>query len=269
MSNYYTKKDKIIDGLTSYYFVDKCQQSDNLPLEQRLEKVDELLQHEYWDKYYENYYENETKGNKTDYLAEQSAVQLNLEKMANYLLFAKDAERVTKKTDYIILKNRKAFDEYLDKEDISNHSKETLVTYLENKQYYLETNLKFKKSMLNLPVSSEYKKFYTQVCDFDGTYTKVKNRLIEEKNNLIADNSILSGILWEEGIDRSKMCPIRKAQLHMKISENKSKINENIRKIKTILFWYKKYRQTIEQDVVDLEHSLRPRIYFKHVGDYL
>lgn len=266
MAGYNTKKDKILCGVSSYSFVSQCQQSDNLTVEQRIEKLEEILKEPYWEEYFDKY--NDAKGNKSDYLAEQSTIELNLEKLGNYVLFHKDSARITKNTNYIILKNKKAFQEYLDKQDMSNHSSETIVTYLENKQYYLETTTKFKKSMLNMPVTKEYKRFYNQLCDFDSSYVGVRTRLIEEKNKLVEENKELYKQLWDVE-DRSKMDNILQAKLHSQIIFNRNKINENIKKIKTILYWYSKYKRNIEEDVLLLDRSLRPKIYFKHVNSYV
>jgi len=266
MAGYNTKKDKILCGVSSYSFVSRCQQSDNLKLESRLEKLDKMLKEPYWEEYFNKY--NDAKGNKNDYLAEQSVVELNIEKLGNYALFHKDSARITKNTNYIILKNKKAFQEYLDKEDLSNHSSETIVTYLENKQYYLEKTTKFKKSMLNKPITEHYKKFYNQLCDFDGSYVGVRTRLIEEKNKLVEENKILREQLWDVE-DRSKMDNILQATLHSKIIFNRNKINENIKKIKTILYWYSKYKRNIEEDVLLLNMALEPKIYFKHVKSFI
>lgn len=213
------QRDITIDGKNSNSFLKKL--DINIDKQKyRIELIEELLQDDYWSKV-----NNYIKVNITqdEVLNTNNSVIRNLEKIANYIIYAPDAEKINKKTQYNI---------YRSEEEFRKACKETckenkILNFLlnQNYNYYTSTDLRLNKS--------DYKKeFIEDYCNYNKHLKAIINygtKNIKTKINKIYNNKNLSK---EEKILQIEEL-LKKNEYYSKIKDNiKENIDLAIKKIK-------------------------------------
>ncbi len=148
----------------------------------RIEVIEELLQDEYWSKI-----NNYIKVNITqdEALNTNNLVVKNLEKMANYILYAPDAERIYKKTQYNIYKNEEEF-----KKACRETCKENkILNFLlnQNYNYYVSTDLKLNKNDYKkefIEDYNNYNKHLKSIINYGTRKIGIKLKKIYSNKNL-------------------------------------------------------------------------------------
>lgn len=162
-----------LDNKTVYDFTKKLDYS--LKQKDRIKLVEKLLYNNeqlvpYFQEYFDTYYK--VVPGQTDPLSEDNNVCKGLEKIANYILFSPDAERITKKTKYNFYPEHK-LKEKMDKEQSLEELLEN--TYTENNDGLDTTVFDEVINFLVVPIRNHKKEIKQTIYDKDLNDPELKS----------------------------------------------------------------------------------------------
>lgn len=260
-------RDCIINGTNSGMLVKDLEVRDDKTQYERMRVVEEICSNPYWADYTDDMLKVEL--SQSDPLSEDSAVTKNIDKMANYILYAEDGEK-PRRQKYNFYKN-----EYQFKEKVKNV--ESLEANLEfrsetdreidfllgTQQYLIEKTFIYKKSMLKHGLCAEYQ---GGINFFENKENrkKVRVRLSSAKRRI---EGIIEDLIEEK--ENLKPTDLRYSEIVVEIRTLTNITRSLSYKIKNIMYNFNYELKAIRDDVLQTYISEKRPIVFKHVINYM
>lgn len=226
-----------------------------LSQQERLQAIEELMKDDYWMRFFDDYYKVGITHN--DGLSHLIPACANLEKLANYILYSPDGERITKKTKYNFYQDEKKFMNIetniegmsVNKEGNSLDNGENVIDFLVN-------------------TSDNYK----MECKQRITAKDTKREFIEDYHDM---NSNLTKLLKDEDFKYVKQ-EIKK-KLSSVIAIIKKQPADFEKKLKLSKLYYIRSKLDLyisywikanKEDMINIKDSIDGTIYFKNINNY-